>query len=129
VASIIKGVAMNKYLKESEKLPGEQIVSVIPYRPFSILIVTSHRIIGKRLLGIGPSRFEGEIPYNKIVNVKYLPGTPLIKVPSITVEYKKNDEKIERVTIRFPGFSLRLAGYSPESVYSQIVERTKDESD
>ena len=115
---------MNIYLKENEKLPGEQIVSVIPYRPFSILIVTNQRIIGKRLLGVGPRRFEGGIPYNKVVNVKYLPGMPLLTVPSITVEYKKNDERIDRVTIRFPGFTARLAGYSPESVYRQIAERT-----
>lgn len=122
---------MNKYLKENEKLPGEQIISVTPYKPFSILIVTSQRIIGKKLLGIGPRRFEGAISYNKIVSVKYLPGTPLLSVPSITIEYQKNDEKIERVTIRFSGFTAKLAGYGPESVYRQIVERTniKDESD
>ncbi len=121
--------AMNKYLKQDEKLPGEEILSVIPYKPFSILIITNQRIIGKRLLRIGPKRFEGTISYDKILSVKYLPGRPLITVPSILFEYKREDGGVEKVTVRFPGFTARLAGFSPEAVYRLIAKQTntKDE--
>lgn len=120
---------MNRYLKQDEKLPGEETISVIPYKPFSILIITNQRIIGKRLLRMGPKRFEGMVPFDKIVSVKYLPGTPLIAVPGIMLEYKREDGRMESVTIRFPGFTAKLAGFNPEAVYHLIARRvdTKDE--
>ena len=120
---------MNRYLKQDEKLPGEDVISAIPYKPFSILIITDQRIIGKRLLRIGPKRFEGAVSFDKIVSVKYLPGTPLISVPGIMLQYKRENNRIENVTIRFPGFTAKLAGFDPEAAYHLIAKRvdTKDE--
>ncbi|HEY9824446.1 MAG TPA: hypothetical protein V6D19_03300 [Stenomitos sp.] len=114
---------MNRYLNQDEKLPEEEFINAIPYKPFSILIVTDRRIIGKRLLPLGPKRFEGAIFYDKIVRVKYLPGISLVTVPSIVLEHQLNDGRVEKITIHFPGFTGRFAGFKPEDVYHQIAKR------
>lgn len=115
---------MNSYLNQREKLPGEEIIEVVPYRPFSILIITNQRIIGKRLLRIGPKRFEGPIFFDKITGLKYFPGTPLIRVPSLLIEYQREDQMVEKVTIRFPGLSAKMAGFDPEAIYHLIAKQT-----
>lgn len=114
---------MNRYLNQDEKLPEEEFINAIPYKPFSILIITNLRIIGKRLLPLGPKRFEGTIFYDKIVKVKYLPGISLVTIPSIVLEHQLNDGRVEKTIIHFPGFTGRLAGFNPEDVYHQIAKR------
>ena len=60
---------MNKYLKQDERLSGEEVLEVIPFRPFSLLIVTNKRVIGKSVFKLGFNRFEGKILYDQIINV------------------------------------------------------------
>lgn len=116
---------MNKYLKQGEKLPGEEVLHVIPYKPFSVLIITNLRILGKKLLPIGPKRFEGAIFYSDIVKLEYFPGISLFTTPGLSLAHRLKDGTVETVKIRFPGYTSRLAGYKPKDVYFFIHKQSE----
>jgi hypothetical protein len=120
---------MKHVLKRDERLPGEEIISETPYRPFSVLVITNKRVIGKRLFRVGLKQFEGVIYYDQISNVTYGTGIPLLTVPSIVLEYKQADGIAKKATIRFLGFISRLVGYDPKDVYYQIAKRMNDKND
>jgi hypothetical protein len=113
---------MNKYLTQSEKLLGEEVLGVTPYKPFSVLIVTNKRVIGKRLLRVGPKRFEGEILLTNITNIEFNQALLFFTTPSIVLECRQLDGRIEKSTIRFPGSAAKLAGFDPEEIYRLIVK-------
>jgi hypothetical protein len=96
-------------------------IVLVPVRSQDKLITSVQVIFGQIL--------KGAVSFDKVVSVKYLPGTPLITVPGIMLEYKREDGRMESVTIRFPGFTAKLAGFNPEAVYHLIAQRvdTKDE--
>ena len=120
---------MHQSLKQDEKLPGEEIIREMPYRPFSVLIVTNKRVIGKRLLRAGFKQFEGTIYYDQILNVSYRTGIPLLTVPSIILEYKQADGIAKKATIRFPGFPANLVGFNLKDIYYQIAKRINAKKD
>jgi hypothetical protein len=118
-----------KLLKEDERLPGEEVLYISPYKPFSILFITNQRVIGKRVWRIGWNTFEGAVPFDKIVSVKYLPtkfAMLYATVPRIMFQHEREDGRMMTATIHFPGLASRFLGYDPyhpEVAYQLIAER------
>ncbi len=73
---------MQAYLREKDIIPGEELLGAIPYKPFSVLLITNRRIVGKRLWRLAPRRFEGSISWSDVMAVEFKPGIALITTPS-----------------------------------------------
>jgi hypothetical protein len=112
---------MHKYLKQ--KLLDEEVLNVLPYKPFSTLIITNQRIIGRGLARIWPGCYHGEVLLNEIVDIKYIPGIPFLTVPRIFLKFKKDDQEISTRNIVFYGSSAKFAGFNPQEAYRLIVEQ------
>lgn len=113
----------NSYLKNLQLYPAESILNSIPIKPFSVLIVTNKRIIGKSVIRLGFNRFEGFIPYDRIDKVYFARGH-FLRTPEILIEYLDNSDMTNRQLIRFPSFSDNFKEiYNPEKIYLQIREQ------
>lgn len=115
---------MNKYLNQNERLINEEVLSVIPYKPFSVLIITNQRLVGKAFLGISFNRFKGEVLWKDVVNVKFSSESSLLTTPHIVLLYRKGDGKIKRSIIRFPGLA-KFYGFDPQETYYLIMKHVK----
>ena len=114
---------MQAYMPEHEILPGEVLLRAIPYKPFSVLLITNRRIVGRRLWRLGPARFEGSIAWSDIMAVDLNPGIPLLTTPKLIVHYRKKDGATDKVAIRLPGFTAKLAGFDPRTTYELILRQ------
>lgn len=117
---------MNKYLKQDERLSGEEVLEVIPFRPFSLLIVTNKRVIGKSIFKLGFNRFEGKILYDQIINVIYKERVPILRTSSINIEYQEERGKTSQAVIRFQDTSAFRAAYDSEKIYHLIVSQVQE---
>ena len=103
---------------------GESILVTTFYTYGSQLIITNKRLMAKRQSRIPRQAFEGEILWDDIIDVQYLPGIPLLAFsdPGILIEHKLADGTIVQSRIKFQGgeSARNLIGYTSKQVYELI---------
>jgi O-acetyl-ADP-ribose deacetylase (regulator of RNase III) len=58
---------------------------------------------------------------DRILKTEFKPAIPFLTTPSILLHYRENSGEMRIVTIRFPGFTAKLAGFDPEAIYRLIM--------
>lgn len=122
--TFLRNINMNHFLKESkERFPNDEILYEVPYKPFSILIVTNHRIVGKGLAKVWTKQFHGELLLSNIISIKRKPDNPTRPVSKIVLEYKANDGIVKKANIVFYISYTTYSGFDFEKIYQYIADK------
>ena len=102
------------------KFDNEKIVCKTPYKPFSVLIVTTHRLIGKGLAIMWPSQFHGELLLTSISHIEkeYKKG----KLYKLIVFYKEDGGGERKTSVVNYASYPKYSGFDFEMVYRAIKE-------
>lgn len=112
----------------------EKIIVEYPYRPFGWLIVTSRRLIFKRI-PLWINTFTGIIQLSDINSVKLVKEKSSFADPRFEFTYLDSTHRsVRTIEIYLPSFATRTGleisrGVTPESLLKAIVELLKTHED
>ncbi|MBT3315208.1 MAG: hypothetical protein HN390_11415 [Anaerolineae bacterium] len=103
------------------KFDNEKIVCKTPYKPFSVLIVTTHRLIGKGLAIMWPWQFHGEILLTSISHIEKESWKG--KLHKLIIFYKEEGGGERKASIVYYTSYTKYSGFDFEMAYQALEEK------